>query len=110
MSRTLLFTFALLAGTTGSALAREAGSFDAWGHTFSVPAWQTGAAPPAEFPLATGSLAPRVYRYAGSHAGGPADALIPDGTPQPVPQRVRAPAYRYSGSHAGGPANGLARD
>ncbi|GJD53154.1 hypothetical protein OPKNFCMD_5925 [Methylobacterium crusticola] len=47
------------------------------------------------------------YRYSGSHAGGPADALIPAGPPAPVVRRPVDPAYRYAGSHAGGPADGL---
>nr|WP_321182268.1 hypothetical protein [Methylobacterium sp. Leaf122] len=50
------------------------------------------------------------YRYSGQHAGGPADALIPDGSPRPVERQWRAPAYLYAGSHAGGPANDLPRD
>ena len=49
------------------------------------------------------------YRYAGSHAGGPANALIRSGSPRAVVRPVRAPAYRYAGSHAGGPANDLPR-
>ncbi|GJD53931.1 hypothetical protein OPKNFCMD_6710 [Methylobacterium crusticola] len=110
MSRTLLFSLALLAGTTGSALAQDAGTFNAWGHTFNVPAWQSSTTRLSEITLTTGSLSPGAYQYAGSHAGGPADALISNGTPQAVQHRVTAPAYRYSGSHAGGPANGLSRD
>ncbi|KMO30359.1 hypothetical protein VQ03_28530 [Methylobacterium tarhaniae] len=51
--------------------------------------------------------APSAYRYSGPHAGGPADALIPEGVPAPVVPRTVDPAYRYSGSHAGGPADAL---
>lgn len=47
------------------------------------------------------------YEYSGTHAGGPADALIPDGTPAPIVPVVKDPAYRYAGSHAGGPADAL---
>lgn len=57
--------------------------------------------------LAMAQGAGRAYEYAGSHAGGPADALIPNGTPAPVVRPVKDPAYRYSGSHAGGPADAL---
>lgn len=49
------------------------------------------------------------YRYAGSHAGGPANDLIPTGAPRAVVRPVRSPAYAYPGSHAGGPANDLPR-
>ena len=49
------------------------------------------------------------YRYAGSHAGGPANDLIPARAPRAVLRPVRSPAYAYAGSHAGGPANGLPR-
>jgi hypothetical protein len=48
------------------------------------------------------------YRYSGTHAGGPADDLIPTGgILRPVRTLNRDPAYRYSGTHAGGPANDL---
>ena len=49
------------------------------------------------------------YRYSGSHAGGPADALISQTRGRPAPSRLAysGPAYRYSGTHAGGPANDL---
>ncbi|WP_375462091.1 hypothetical protein [uncultured Enterovirga sp.] len=47
------------------------------------------------------------YRYSGTHAGGPANALIPEGRPAPSTPVVKDPAYRYSGTHAGGPANAL---
>ena len=50
------------------------------------------------------------YRYSGPHAGGPADALIPNGTPRAVVHQPRPAAYRYSGPHAGGPANDLPRN
>ena len=50
------------------------------------------------------------YRYSGPHAGGPADALIPNGPVRAVVAPQRPAAYRYSGSHAGGPANGLPRN
>ncbi|KMO32190.1 hypothetical protein VQ02_24210 [Methylobacterium variabile] len=50
------------------------------------------------------------YAYAGSHAGGPADALIPNGVPLPVHRRSVDPAYAQSGSHAGGPADALIPD
>ena len=51
----------------------------------------------------------RAYRYSGTHAGGPADALISStgGVPKPVTHRVHDRAYRYSGTHAGGPADAL---
>lgn len=47
------------------------------------------------------------YKYSGSHAGGPADELIANGTPVPVIHHPVDPAYRYSGTHAGGPADTL---
>ena len=47
------------------------------------------------------------YRYSGTHAGGPADALIPTGGILPARKVYRDPAYRYSGTHAGGPADDL---
>lgn len=47
------------------------------------------------------------YRYSGTHAGGPADALIPNGEAQPVQKHETSEAYRYSGPHAGGPADAL---
>ena len=47
------------------------------------------------------------YRYGGTHAGGPADALIPEGRPaRPVLVR-ESPTYEYGGTHAGGPADAL---
>ncbi len=45
------------------------------------------------------------YRYGGTHAGGPANALIPVGKPKPVAKRKVDKAYRYGGTHAGGPAD-----
>ncbi|GJD60864.1 hypothetical protein [Methylobacterium frigidaeris] len=60
--------------------------------------------------LAAAQGAGNAYEYAGSHAGGPADALIPNGVPAPIVPVVRSPAYRYSGSHAGGPADALIPD
>lgn len=50
------------------------------------------------------------YRYAGSHAGGPANDLIPTGARRAIVRPVRSQAYAYAGSHAGGPANGLPRE
>lgn len=47
------------------------------------------------------------YKYSGSHAGGPANDLISNGSPRPVVRPEKNKAYRYSGSHAGGPANDL---
>ncbi|MET7245001.1 hypothetical protein ABZT49_16725 [Methylobacterium sp. EM32] len=47
------------------------------------------------------------YRYSGTHAGGPANALVPAGAPVPVTRGATDPAYRYPGSHAGGPADAL---
>ena len=52
----------------------------------------------------------KAYEYSGTHAGGPADALIPNGTPVPATPPVRNPAYEYSGTHAGGPADALISD
>ncbi|GJD99416.1 hypothetical protein GMJLKIPL_1333 [Methylobacterium isbiliense] len=57
--------------------------------------------------LAMAQGAGRAYEYAGSHAGGPADALIPNGTPRPVTPPPARGAYEYAGSHAGGPADAL---
>jgi len=51
----------------------------------------------------------RSYHYGGTHAGGPADALISaTGGRAVAVRRVYAnPAYRYGGTHAGGPADAL---
>ncbi|WP_407526963.1 hypothetical protein [Methylobacterium oryzisoli] len=57
--------------------------------------------------LAAAQGAGRAYEYAGSHAGGPADALIPNGTPRPVTPPPAGGPYQYAGSHAGGPADAL---
>ncbi|MFE1599020.1 hypothetical protein [Methylobacterium sp. ID0610] len=66
------------------------------------------------FAVSTGAAlaqdAPNPYRYSGSHAGGPADALIPDGTPRPITHRAVTGPYEYAGSHAGGPADALIPD
>jgi hypothetical protein len=64
------------------------------------------AALAASAPALAASVDP-AYRYSGTHAGGPADALIPTGVPQPVRHVYRDPAYAYSGTHAGGPADAL---
>ncbi|AWN42299.1 hypothetical protein [Methylobacterium durans] len=125
MTRTLLIA-AAFAAMTGSALAAETGTINAWGARFDVPAGQapvgtlaSGAdravgsyVAPIQWSSSrrateTASLA---YRYSGQHAGGPADALIPGGTPRPVEHHAGAPAYRYSGQHAGGPADALIPD
>ncbi len=50
------------------------------------------------------------YRYLGTHAGGPADDLIPEGRPAPTVRVVKDPAYLYGGTHAGGPADELIRE
>src|SRR3954463_1055429 len=49
------------------------------------------------------------YRYSGTHAGGPADALLSrtGGRPARIRHAYSNPAYRYSGTHAGGPADAL---
>ena len=71
------------------------------------PSWAYSGA--AQAPVVHRASDP-AYRFSGSHAGGPADALIPNGTAQQIMHREIASAYRYAGSHAGGPANGLARN
>ncbi len=47
------------------------------------------------------------YKYSGTHAGGPANDLIPHGNPRAVVRTEKNKAYRYSGTRAGGPAGDL---
>ena len=97
------------------AFAQDARTFDAWGHTYDLRSVEPATSP--HDPVTTGAIGAvqdhrvaAAYRYSGPHAGGPADALIPVGSPQPVEHHATSPAYRYSGPHAGGPANALIPD
>ncbi len=74
---------ALSFGAASPVLAQDVPTFTAWGHTFNVPGAQpvtTGPGTSGTYTaMTTGSVSPRDagpgYRYAGSHAGGPADDL-----------------------------------
>lgn len=70
-------------GAASPVLAQDVRTFTAWGHEFNVPGAQPSSAPtvmPRDYTaMTTGSVSARsagpAYRYAGPHAGGPANDL-----------------------------------
>lgn len=110
---------AALTLSLGAAVApglAQAAAFDAWGHEFTTAGSQpteTATATPGVYTAMNKRVArsrgdrPSAYRYSGTHAGGPANALISNGVAKPVRRPEKSAAYAYSGSHAGGTANGL---